>query len=245
MVKILKIVLNKRKYTVETSIGEFEFGEEVIVEYFIVKGKEFSKKDFDKIISFADTQEYYIKALNYLSFKERTEFEIVDYLAKKGLDESQTIIDKLKTKGLINDERYAEHFLDYCLNNLKGPRNFESGLIKRRVDSKIIASVRFKYDFDLEYDTLLKLYKKTLRPKEVPYNKYKKQLMDKFARSGFGINVINEVLMNNRDELVENALEDKALERDYNKIKDLPKDKVIKKLLQKGYYYAKIKDIVN
>ena len=245
MVKILNITLKKKKYIVETSIGEYKLNEEVLVEYFIVKGKEFEEDLFAEIIEFAEQNVFYLKALNFLSFKERTKFEMEEYLIKKGLLNPDAIIDRLAEKGFINDPRYAKNFLEYCFNNQKGPRYYKMELTKRKVDPNLIEDELLRYDFEKEYENLLILFNKTLRPKAISYNKYKKQLMDKFARRGFSIYTIKEVLQNNIEEMLENIDEVAALKKDYEKIKDLPKQKIITKLLQKGYNYGKIKDIVN
>jgi len=200
---------------------------------------------FAEIIEFAEKNVFYLKAINFLSFKERTKYEMEEYLIKKGLLNPEAIIDRLTEKGFINDARYAKNFFEYCLNNLKGPRHYKMELTKRKVDPNLIESELLKYDFEREYDILLTLFKKTIRPKTISFNKYKKQLMDKFARRGFSIYAIKEVLQNNIDEMLENIDEIGALKKDYEKIKTLPKQKIITKLLQKGYNYGKIKDIVN
>lgn len=243
MVKILSISQDKTNYKVVTTIGEFKFNEEVLVEYFIVKDKEFSNDEWDAILDYNDSNKFYLKALNYLSFKERTIFEMTEYLESKGMIDTTDLIDKLLDKGLLNDEVYANHFLEYAKNNLKGPRYVEVELRKRRVNHNLISEVLSHYTFEAEYDVCFRLFEKTVKPKEVSYNKYKKQLMDKFVRAGFGLNVINEVILNNNDLLRECAKEEASLLKDYQKIKHLPKDKVIQKLLQKGYHYSKIKDI--
>lgn len=245
MVKVLSISQDKRNYKVVTTIGEYVLNEEVLVEFFIVKGKEFSNEEFDKILDFKDQNDYYLKALNYLSYKERSVKEMRDYLISKGLVDPSDMVQKLIDKGLINDEVYAEHFLEYAFNQLKGPKYVETELFKKGIKQSIIKELLYKYDFEREYDVLYQLFMKAAKPKSISFNKYKKQLMDKFIRSGFGLNTINEVIQNNYDHLMDQVDEDSALEKDYLKIKDLPKDKVIKKLMQKGYHYSKIKDIVN
>ncbi len=245
MVKILSVTLKKNKYIVETTIGEYKLNEEVLVEYFIVKGKEFEEHVFTEMLEFAELNTFYLKAINFLSFKERTYYEMEEYLIKKGLSHPESIIDRLTEKGLLNDTRYAKNFLEHSINSLKGPRYYKMELTKRRVDPNLIEDELLKYDFEREYDTLLTLFKKTLRPKAISYNKYKKQLIDKFARSGFSIYAINEVLQNHIEEMLENIDEIAALKKDFDKIKTLPKQKIITKLLQKGYNYGKIKDIVN
>lgn len=245
MVRILKISQEKNKYNVVTSLGDFTFNEEVIVQFFIVKGKEFSSQEFDEILDFNDQNEFYLKALNYLSFKERTEFEMKEYLLKKGMTSTDSVIKRLYDKNLLNDSLYAEHFLEYTINNKKGPKYFENELVKRKVDRNIIEEVLYKYTFDLQYETIYQLFMKSVKPKAISYNKYKKQLMDKFVRSGFGITVIKEVFLNNNDYLLENIDEDAALEKEFQKMKGIPKQKAIQKLMQKGFSYSKIKDIVD
>ncbi len=245
MVKILKISQDKNKYNVVTSLGEYTFNEEVIVHFFIVKGKEFSSTEFDEILDFNDQNEYYLKALNYLSFKERTEFEMKEYLLKKGMQSPDAVIKRLYDKNLLNDSVYAEHFLEYTINNKKGPKYFESELIKRRVKQTIIEEILRKYTFDLQYDTIHQLFLKSVKPKAISYNKYKKQLMDKFVRSGFSLSLINEVIQNNNDILLENIDEDAALKKEFEKIKGLPKQKIYNRLMQRGFHYSKIKELVN
>lgn len=245
MVKILKISQEKNKYNVLTSLGEYTFNEEVIVQYFIVKGKEFSSSEFDEILDFNDQNEFYLKALNFLSFKERTDYEMRDYLMKKGMSNPDGVIKRLYDKNLLDDSVYAEHFLDYTIHNKKGPKFFENELMKRKVNRHIVDEVLTRYTFDLQYDTIYQLFIKSVKPKAISLNKYKKQLTDKFVRSGFTLSVINEVFLNNNDVLVENTDEESALEKEFNKIQSLPKQKIISKLMQKGFNYSKIKDIVN
>ena len=245
MAKVLKVSSTKKGFVVTTDIGEYTFNEEVIVEFFITKGKEFSKDEFDKILDFSDESKYYLKALNYLSFKERTIYEMNEYLLSKGLIDTENVMNKLLEKGLLNDSLYAEHFYSYTINNLKGSKYFEMELKKKRVKFDIIDEVLVKFTFEVEYDTLHQLFMKTVKNKSVSYNKYKRQLMDKFIRSGFKIGVINEMFSNQSDYLREHCNEEEALLKDYNKVKHFSRDKVISKLMQKGYNYGKIKDIID
>ena len=64
-------------------------------------------------------QKAYDQSLNYISFKNRTEKEMVDYLEKKEYSERVVaeVMAKLVQYAFINDTAYVKN---YCYNNISG-----------------------------------------------------------------------------------------------------------------------------
>ena len=119
VVRILRVKPKKLKdkyevvYLKENQEEKVVLLEDQIVNFRILKDKEYAIDEWETILSSSNTALWFNKAINYLSFKNRTIKEIDDYLKKGELLSSQRkeIIDRLINMRLLNDEAYAIKYL--------------------------------------------------------------------------------------------------------------------------------------
>ena len=103
------------------------------------------------------------KALKFLSYRQRSEKEVVDKLKKEGF--SQEIIDKtvefLKGYNLIDDLNFAKNFvMDKSNINKYGPERIKYELYMKGIPESIINKVL--KDYDDEYSVALELARKKI-----------------------------------------------------------------------------------
>ncbi|MGB3365921.1 MAG: RecX family transcriptional regulator, partial [Acidaminobacteraceae bacterium] len=94
-------------------------------------------------------------ALNFLSYKQRTVFELSKKLRDKDYDDE--IIDiamaRLIELGYVNDEQYARDFVD-MRKSYAGSYKLKTDLYKRGINKSIIEMVLSEIDTDTQYEEL-------------------------------------------------------------------------------------------
>lgn len=245
MIEILKVEKDKKKFIVKTSEGEYKFTEDIIVNYLVLKGKTFTEKEFKKIIKENGTDELFNKALNYISYQQRSEYEIYSYLKEKGAESTEItkIIKKIKDFGYINDEALANYLLEYATLQKKGPKFLEKKLQEKRIAQDTINKTLLKYDEVLEREVVEILASKLVtKNTDKPVKVQKAHIYEKMMRDGFSSDVISYVI--NNLEFCDNSLDhlEKEIEKLQYKYRDLDeykrKEKIIASLLRKGYDYS-------
>lgn len=248
--KIIKVAREQGCYRVyydeEGTLKQHVLTEEQILANRIIANKIFSPTDWQKIISESAFYTGLNRAINYLGYKMRSTLEVGYYLRGKGYDDevSESIIEELKEKKLINDQRFAQSFFENYCYNLKGPLFIRYQLEQKGINQTLINEQIERYSPDLEVDNIKKvLEKEQLRLRAYPVNKQKELIVQKLRRDGFSFGLIMQVV--NESEFSNNSFG--QLEKDYRNLaaKTQDKAKIIQKLLQKGYSYADIKQVVN
>jgi regulatory protein len=86
------------------------------------------------------SDEAFEKACGYLSYRQRTEQEMVRYLAKRGYsDVSETVINRLKRSGLVDDRVFAETWVSERAGGRGyGARRLRSELFRLGVNAILI-----------------------------------------------------------------------------------------------------------
>jgi len=245
MIEILKIKKDKKRFIVYTNDGEYKFTEDTIVSFMVLKGKTFSEKEFKKIVKANCSDELFNKALNYISYQMRSEYEIYSYLKEKEASqvEIERIIKKIKDFGYIDDRALSKYLTDYVIRQKKGPKVLERKLQEKRIDEEIIKEVLSSYDFDKEIEVANLLMDSILKKNtDKPLKAQKMNAYTKLARDGFSGEVINHVI--NEATFSDNSLEriEKEIEKQEYKYRDLDdakrREKMIASLLRKGYEYS-------
>lgn len=88
-----------------------------------------------------DVSSCFDKVLKFLSYRFRSEFEIKEYILRKGWDEEtrNAILEKLKRLKFINDEEFARQWLaSRSRSRPKGRSLVKMELLKKGVDKEII-----------------------------------------------------------------------------------------------------------
>lgn len=91
------------------------------------------------------------KALRYLAIRPRSQFELVQYLERKLTRQESTatiheVINYLKTLQLIDDEKFAQEYARYLLNQGKGPIIISYQLKQKGIDELTIQTTLASID---------------------------------------------------------------------------------------------------
>ncbi|NLY66168.1 MAG: recombination regulator RecX [Tissierellia bacterium] len=164
--KITKIEGQKNIERVNIYIDrEFAFGltKEIQLKYGLYEGMEIDKRFIEEVLLEEEKLKAKNKALKFLSYRQRSEKEVVDKLKKEGF--SQEIIDKtvefLKGYNLIDDLNFAKNFvMDKSNINKYGPERIKYELYMKGIPESIINKVL--KDYDDEYSVALELARKKI-----------------------------------------------------------------------------------
>lgn len=164
--KITKIEGQKNIERVNIYIDrEFAFGltKEIQLKYGLYEGMEIDKRFIEEVLLEEEKLKAKNKALKFLSYRQRSEKEVVDKLKKEGF--SQEIIDKtvefLKGYNLVDDLNFAKNFvMDKSNINKYGPERIKYELYMKGIPESIINKVL--KDYDDEYSVALELARKKI-----------------------------------------------------------------------------------
>ncbi len=246
--KVLKVIKKGKKYLVYFDNYEEEviLNEDKLVEFRIIQNAIYSNTEFKKIIKGEKEVKYYEKVINYINFKPRTKKEVEEYLKNLEATESQikNLVKKLENISYINDERYTESFVSEYIRKKKGRKYIEQTLEQKGIEKELALKCLDNYSKEKEienaYDVANK-YAKTISKN--PVKKQRIQINNKLISEGYQYDVVNKIIYN--IELIDNSKY--LLEKEYEKLKDkeIDKNKIIQKLLTKGFEYSDIREILN
>ncbi len=148
-------------------------------------------KDFD------DSLENALKsAFRLLGYRDRSEKEICERLAKKGFSQKtiKDVVDYLKEKDFIDDRRLAEALKRHAVERKHlGKRGTISYLIKRGIPVEIAAGI--SGDEDDYFDSAKRLVERRLQHmKNYDTETIKRRLWGLLARRGFSNEAIRKVI---------------------------------------------------
>ena len=218
MIKIGDIKKQKSdRYKIEVTVND-EVVKHIITENTIIKHNlltknTLTKEEYNRIIKDNEYELLYLKAIHFISYQMRTISEVKKNLRKDTLNE--TLINKIITE--LKRHKYVDD-LYYVTQYVKEKREFDL-VGPRNIKEKLVKK-------GIHFD----LIDEALRTK------------------GFSFNIIESALLSSKD-LIEEMIDENALiMAEINKLKgkyDLnkyeEKNKLIKKLMLKGYHYEIIK----
>lgn len=242
---IKKIVKQKNsKYKLLLDDGrEVITYDEVILNNKLLYNKEVNLK---QVINETNYYDVYNKVISYIDKRLRSKYEIANYLNKFDIsnNDKEKIISDLSIKGLINDELFAEAFINdqFNLNN-NGPFKIKQELIEHHLDEMMIEDKLSKIsdeDINLKIDKLVAKRIKTDQNHSplMIKNKLINELINKGYSKEMIINVISKYNINN------NSIDkeyDKIIKRLKGEVSDY---KIRQKLYQKGYSSDDVNDII-
>ena len=127
--------------------GKFAVGISLddVVKLGLFKDQEISSDFLNQIISQSEFGKALNLALNFLSFRPRSEFEVRQYLKRKKAENVDKIIDRLRELGQINDEEFTKWYLDQRKTfRPKGRRALQAELYKKGIKTKLPGSFNEK-----------------------------------------------------------------------------------------------------
>jgi len=137
----------------------------------------------------------YNKGLDLVSRREHSRHELMQKLDKRYPESSPIIeeaLDKLEVNRILDDERFAEMYVNSRARKGFGPKKIEMELNAKRVDSTITSNALEVYETWLE-NAQKELKKKFKDQKPTDYQSKMKQKQFLFTR-GFSGSIIDKVL---------------------------------------------------
>lgn len=137
----------------------------------------------------------YNKALDLVSRREHSCHELIQKLNKRfpeTLPIIEAVIEKLVANNILNDERFAEMYLNSRARKGFGPKKIEIELNSKKVDSLLIANAIAEYESWVE-NAKNELFKKFKGIKPTDYKSKMKQKQFLFNR-GFNSQIIEQIL---------------------------------------------------
>jgi regulatory protein len=199
---------NPRRFNVFLD-GQFAFGadEDLIVGFRLLPGKEVSPTEVEKLIYEAEVGKLMERVYGLLNVRARSEKEIRDYLKRlsfkrkvKEQDEisemtTEQLIERLKNKGLLNDEEFATTWVDARRRSKqKGSRALQSELAQKGIDRKTVQKVMEENQVDEEKLAKEALEKKMRVWQNLPEQEFKKKATDFLLRRGFDYFLVKKVV---------------------------------------------------
>jgi regulatory protein len=137
----------------------------------------------------------YNKGLDLVSRREHSRHELMEKLTKRYPETSLIIeeaLDKLEINKIVDDERFAEMYINSRARKGFGPKKIEMELNAKRVESTFISNALEAYETWLE-NARKELKKKFKDQKPTDYQSKMKQKKFLFMR-GFSASIIDKVL---------------------------------------------------
>jgi regulatory protein len=94
--------------------GRFAFGLPAISAARLARGQNLSDADIEALQEEGAVETVYDKTLDYLSYRPRSQAEVVGYLRRRGVPEAQaeTVVGRLEGAGLLDDEAFARYWVE-------------------------------------------------------------------------------------------------------------------------------------
>lgn len=142
-------------------------------------------------------EKFYNRALNFLSFRPRSEKELRDYLKKKKCDDLsiQRIIESLKEHKFLNDEEFVAWWIEQrTIARPKAARTIKFELKQKGISKELIEEA-FEKDLSSDLEKAKALIKKRIkRYPDIADKKIYEKLGRFLASKGFDYEIIKEVL---------------------------------------------------
>ena len=136
-------------------------------------------------------------ALRLLEYRERSEQEIKERMARKNYNERliKSTVEFLKNHNLVNDRRFARMWAESCLRRSYGRWKVQTDLNKKGIDKEIVEEVlRESYSKVDEIQVALALIQKKWPSLKKEENALLRRVSDFLKRRGFPFEVIAEVI---------------------------------------------------
>lgn len=250
--KIINIKKKKKCFEIEFSSGKrLSVLDSTKDEFNLFTNKEIDSKTFSLIKKENKIQEYFVIAVKRLLISDYSPNKLKEFLFKKGASKTEIdeVLKKLRKYSFLNEEEIIENVISFCDAKHYGFNRIISMLKARQIDEKKIAKVKYNLKREqtealAQQNILVRKYKNknTANLKGTVYSSLVRYGFDdeiaSLCSSSLHNSTINELNM---------------LKLDYIKIfssysrklngKELTQ-KLIDKLLMKGYRYKDIKKVL-
>ncbi len=199
----------------------------------------------------------YKDAIKYLTYKDYTYAKLRSKLESKMIYDDIQIemtMDLLMQKGLIDDKAYTEHYFQKAVKLGIGVTKIVYNLKNEGISPYIIDEYLSEYSNDLEYDKAIEIITKLYNEnKTKPTQALIQAVRNKLFIKGFSKNIVEDAI-NNFDFTMPKEHTRQLLIKEYNRVlhryqnrydKRVLKSKIITFLVQKGYEYDDVIEVIS
>ncbi|SEN35160.1 RecX family transcriptional regulator [Paenibacillus sp. OV219] len=171
--------------------------EDLLIKFRLLKDREIHADELKEIVEEDSRHRAYITALAYLGARQRTEKEILRYLARKEIDAEAAAkaIVRLTQEGLVNDNQYANMYASEKMRTqLKGRRLLQQELQQRGISKDMAKQASQELSAESELEVAVRAaHKKWPYIKGEPRER-KQKLAAFLLRRGFPMSVVREAV---------------------------------------------------
>ncbi len=256
MYKVTNLKPYKKQYQItikgEKTEKEFKISEELLLEYRLVLGKKLDKKTYISFQKALDKDMIYQKVLHFALYKQRSTYDIVEFLKRKKVhpDTFKYYLKKLRNAKILDDESYVNNYVLEAFDfKLYGPNKIRYDLERKHIKEELINRAISEIKEGKKLQNIEKLFIKKLQNiKPQPLTKTINSIKAFIVKKGYDYQMVETIINSHMNEIQEKSNELIALEKDLikaiKKYKDndsKKRDKVLTFLLRKGYSYHTIK----
>ncbi|MEK4300663.1 recombination regulator RecX [Oceanobacillus sp. FSL W8-0428] len=263
--KITRITTQKKqkhRYNIflNTPAGDeygFSVDEDILIKFRLEKGMELDNELIKTLKEQDNLHKIYTLTIHFLSYRIRSEKEIIMYLQKKEVEDEQiaVIMQRLKKEKLLDDQQFADMFVRSRMNtSSKGPKIIEQELFEKGITGQIAANALEQYTPVLQKEKIQKLLgKKIKQTSKDSFQKQINQAKNMILQKGFNQQLVFAAIQTMDQE--ENADQEwEALkfqgEKLYHKhVKKYEgfqlKQKIMEGLYRKGFRFDRIQQFVD
>ena len=195
---IIKSIKEKNKNNSILVIDDKEYilSTDVVVEYFLFKGKEINIDTLNEIISLNDEYLMFNKMKNYLLRYQANEKKIRMKLIDNNIsfNSIENIIERLKKIGLLNDDKFIDSFISSLIRKGNGENLIRQKLFDKGFENNLISLKLKDIRCDEYYEALNKMYNKALKNYKEDEGYQKVQKIKKYLLSrGYTYQDINDI----------------------------------------------------
>jgi regulatory protein len=166
--------------------GAFAFGLSRITAAWLQIGQILTAEKIRELQTADDFEVGYQQAVNYLSYRTRSEREVRDNLRKHNFSDEviQAVLEKLSRLGLVDDRQFAQMWVENRNEfRPRGRRALQMELRQKGIEDSIIAEVLAELDEDeLAYQAAVKQARKYAG---LPWEGFRQKMVAFLARRGF------------------------------------------------------------
>ena len=176
--------------------GEFAFGISRAAAPWLAKGDQLSQQKVQDLKQTDLTEGAYQRALNYLSYRSRSEQEIRRNLTKHQIPEDTIIevLDKLRQSSLVDDRAFAKNWIDNRVQfKPRGKRALSMELYQKGIPREIVDEELQELD-----ENVLALQcarKKAQKFQQMDFENFQKKMSGYLNRRGFPYQISRETVL--------------------------------------------------
>lgn len=194
---------NRGRYSVFVDKGngeEYAFGvdEDVLVQFQLRKGMQIDEEKMQQIFQEDLVKKAFNLCLTYLSYRMRSEYEMIQYMQQKDVDE-QTIpqvIAQLHANRLLDDAEFAKSYIrDKKRMTTRGPLLLKRELREKGISAHHIEQGLLEYPEEEQYETAFTLARKrAARGRKESQQARNEKVLQQLHSRGFSSSLAYEVI---------------------------------------------------